>query len=309
MPKQNNTSYSACMSELHARYSDRGVKASAGREAAGQIKREASGPNAYLISRVSRNADSTAYRNGEFNGQKYMTSGDFLKYYNNRKTVGGAYARPVVQSGDKAQTKEFRRAPQVNDLSRQPARNPADTGRISAVRQSGTITMPASKAANFDPNAETIVLPSVKEQKSLRGRINRLVKKWFPKEDKKEETATFKRNVPVAAIGLIVSASLAMTMIIGSSVMASEANVEVSDLKYDISLLKEEGATLEERLSRKENLAEIKDYATNHLGMISKDYVSSEYLSLSGDDSVENYEKDENVDVDLSTLLSGIFGN
>ncbi|MBQ8387409.1 MAG: hypothetical protein IJX46_00605 [Clostridia bacterium] len=308
MPKQNNTSYNACMSELHARYSDRGVKASAGREAAGQMKREASGPNAYLISRVSRNADSAAYRNGEFNGQKYMTSGDFLKYYNNRKTVGG-YARPVVQSGDKAQTKEFRRAPQVNDLSRQPARNPADTGRMSAVKQSGTVTMPASKASRFDPNAETIVLPSVKEQKSLRSRINRLVRKWFPKEDKKEETTTFKRNVPVAAIGLIVSASLAMTMIIGSSVMASEANVEVSDLKYDISVLKEEGETLEERLSRKENLAEIKDYATNQLGMISKDYVASEYLALSGDDSVESYEEDEGVNVDLSTLLSGIFGN
>jgi hypothetical protein len=136
-----------------------------------------------------------------------------------------------------------------------------------------------------------------------------LVKKWFPKEDKKEETTTFKRNIPVAAIGLIVSATLSMTMIIGSSVMASEANVEVSDLKYEISVLEEESITLEERLGRKENLAEIKEYATNRLGMISKDYVPAEYLALSGEDNVESYENEQEVEVDLSTLLSGIFGN
>ena len=312
MPKQNNTSYNACMSELHARYSDRGVKASVSREAAGQLKRQASAPNAYLISRVNINAASDTYRNGEFNGEKYMTSGDFLKYYNNRKKTGSTYSIPVVQPSEKAQTREFKRAPQVNDRSAahntSSVRAAAPSAGHAPARHSGTVVIPAQRSTRYDPNADTIVLPSVKEQKSLRGRVGKLVRKWFPKEEKKEENASRKRNIPVAAIGLIVSATLSMTMMIGSSVMASEANVEVSDLKYDINVLSEEGSMLEERLGRKENLAEIKEYATERLGMISKNYVPAEYLSISEGDSVENYEKDEEKNVDFSTLLSGIFG-
>ena len=164
------------------------------------------------------------------------------------------------------------------------------------------------KSNRFDPNADTIVLPSVKDQRGLRAKIGQMVKKWFPKDDKKENTTTFKRNVPVAAIGLIVSATLAMTMIIGSGVMASQANINVSDLKYEINTLSEEQAMLEEKLMKKENLSEIKEYATEQLGMISQDYVASEYISGSSENTVDDYTENNEGTVDFSTLLSAIFG-
>ena len=65
---------------------------------------------------------------------------------------------------------------------------------------------------------------------------------------------------------------------------------------------------LEEKLMKKENLAEIKEYATENLGMISKDYVSAEYISISSESSVENHGDRDAGAVDFSTLLSAIFG-
>ena len=298
MPKQNNASYENCISELHSRYDGRGVKVNAAREAAGQIKKESSVPNAYLVSRMSRNGIAEQYKNGEYNGQKYMTTGDFLKYYNNRKTPT-AQITPVVAKSEKAQTKEFKRAP-MQEANRAQSAHRAVSER--------TTCRPAMKADRFDPKAKTIAMPSVSEQKGLRAKVAGLVSKWFPTEDKKESTTTFKRNVPVAAIGLILSSTIAMTMIISSTVMASQASMQVSDLKYEIEALSEESDMLEEKLMKKENLAEIKEYATDTLGMISKDYVSAEYISISSGSSVENRDVANDVKVDFSTLLSAIFG-
>ena len=59
---------------------------------------------------------------------------------------------------------------------------------------------------------------------------------------------------------------------------------------------------------KKENLAEIKEYATENLGMISKDYVNAEYISVSAGNSAQDHGKEDAATVDFSTLLSAIFG-
>ena len=302
MPKQNNNvSYDNCISQLHARYDGRGVKVEVQKEASVQIKRENAEPNAYFVSRMGRNSVNENYRNGEYNGQRYMTTGDFLKYYNTRKD---RYNMPTTEipKSETAKTKEFKKvtAQTEHNVERQNA--PQQQNRFK------TVARPAMKSSKFDPAADTIVMPSVKEQRGIRAKVNQMVKKWFPKEDKKENTTTFKKNVPVAAIGLIISATLAMTMIISSGVMASQANINVSDLKYEISTLSEEQAMLEEKLMKKENLSEIKEYATEQLGMISQDYVASEYISGSSENTVDDYTENDGETVDFSTLLSSIFG-
>ena len=300
MPKQNNASYENCISELHSRYDARGVKTSAEREAKGQIKKEMSAPNAYLISRMNRSSVSENYRNGEYNGQKYMTTGDFLKYYNNRKDRNSLYRVPA-QPIEKAKTKEFK-AP-----TQRPVENVAEpAARVQAPQRPAA--RPDAKVRRYDPAAKTIEMPSVVTQKGVRAKVNKIVNKWFPREDKKENTTSFKRDVPVAAIALIVSSTIAMTMIIGSTVMASQANMKVSDLKYDIDYLEEESIMLEEKLMKKEDLAEIKEYAEDNLGMISKDYVAAEYISISSEESAKSYGDEEKSMVDFSTLLSAIFG-
>ena len=297
MPKQI-TSYENCIEKLQSKYEDRGVKASAQSEAKVQIKREMSSPNAYFVSRMNRTSVAENYRNGELNGQKYMTTGDFLKYYNNRKVTYPLHTVAASKS-EAAQTKEFKCAPTTEQTAQH--RNSASQPRAQVAAQK------PMKAGRFDPNARTIEMPSIAQQKGLREKAKKFVDKWFPKEDKKDSTTSFKR-IPVAMIGLIISSTIAMTMIIGSTVMASSANVKVSDLKHEVSALLSEEAMLEEKLTRKENLDEIKTYATENLGMISKDYVAAEYISISSDDVVVNHENEEKESVDFSTLLSAIFG-
>ncbi len=298
MPKQNNASYENCINQLHSRYDDRGVKKSAEREASGQIKKEMSAPNAYLVTRMNRRSAAENYRNGEFNGQKYMTTGDFLKYYNNRKDRYNIYKMP--EKSAPVQTKEFA-APSQKSAQKQ-------NSAPAAQRGSETIVQKAQKK-QYNPYAATIEMPSIKDQKGVRAKVANLVNKWFPREDRKEQTQSFKRNVPVAAIALIISSTIAMTMIIGSTVMASQANMKVSDLKYEIESLEAESIVLEEKLMKKEDLAAIKEYATENLGMISKDYVAAEYISISADEVVESYGEEENTKVDFSALLSSIFGD
>ena len=301
MPKNSNASYDNCISKLQSRYEDRGVKANAQNEAKVQIKKEASAPNAYLVSRMNRPSAAENYRNGEYNGQKYMTTGDFLKYYNSRKDTFNI-SKISIPKGDAAQTKEFRSTPAVEARSAEQARSATPQARAQVSAQK------PKKGSRFDPNARTIEMPSIAQQKGLRQKVGKLVDKWFPKEDKKENTATFKRSVPVAAIGLIISSTIAMTMIIGSSVMASQATLEVSDLKYEIAALEKESCALDEKLTKKENLDEIKAYATENLGMISKDYVSAEYVCVSAEQKVVRHGDESQENIDFSNLLSSILG-
>ncbi len=298
---RKNASYENCINELHSRYDGRGLSASADREAAAQIKRENAAPNAYLVSRMSKRPVSENYRNGEFNGQKYMTTGDFLKYYNTRKDRFDIHKMPDKKPAA-AQTKEF-----VSPARQDSAPIPAQK-RAKPQTGSETIVVRAQKK-HYNPEAPTIAIPSIREQKGVRAKVTGLINKWFPREDKKEETAVFKRNIPVAAIALIISSTIAMTMIIGSTVMASEANLKLSDLRYEVEALEAESSVLEEKLMKKEDLAEIKAYATDTLGMISKDYVAAEYISISSDESIQSFGEEEKAQVDFVALLSSIFGD
>jgi len=95
-------------------------------------------------------------------------------------------------------------------------------------------------------------------------------------------------------------------MIIGTSVISSGAQSEISDLKYENATLAAEADKLEEELVKREDLAEIYEYATKELGMINGDYVSSVYLGTSEEDSVNGDVSDT---PNMSALLSAMFGN
>ena len=82
-----NDSYNRCIAELRARYTGRGVSVSAKRTAAQQEANEvnmlAASTDSYMsFDRVS--GISNEYRSGEYRGNKYMTSDDFVRYFRNR---------------------------------------------------------------------------------------------------------------------------------------------------------------------------------------------------------------------------------
>jgi len=294
--KNNNNSYNDCINQLHARYDRRGVSVSVSKELRAQEKREAAEPNAFLIARMTKGGVSDKYRNGEHNGNRYMTTGDFLNYYNVHKNPNSA---PVQPKRPAAVTKEFKKP----DIA--PVQRRIDTSKPPR-KIDGAYTTVARAVKKYDPKADTIVMPSQNAKTKLKKRVSSLVAKWFPKEDKAEKANSKTKRMPVAVIGLIASMSIAMTMIIGTSVISSGAQSEISDLKYENATLAAEADKLEEELVKREDLAEIYEYATKELGMINGDYVSSVYLGTSEEDSVNGDVSDT---PNMSALLSAMFGN
>ncbi len=290
MAEKRNTGYENCMNQLHARYDGRGVSVNVANE---RRRQELSTSGAYLLSRRDNVGVSDKYKNGEFNGQKYMTTGDFLKYYNSHKTP----VTPTPVRRPAPVTKEF--ASPKPGAERRPERRveTRPEPNVSAAR-------PIKK---YDPKADTIVMPAISSKKKVRNRIVRLFEKWFPAERGGEKRAEEKKNVPVASIALMITAAVAMTLIVSTTVMVSDAQTELSDARYDIRQLQKEEAVLEEELIKRDDLDMINEYAQNNLGMIRKEYVSSCYMDISEGDSV-NSEIEDGGD-ELATLLSAMFGN
>ncbi len=290
MAQTKNTGYDNCMTQLHARYDGRGVSVNA---AAERRRLESSAPNAYLVSRRDKGGVADKYKNGEFNGQKYMTTGDFLKYYNSHKTP----VTPTPVRRPAPVTKEF--ASPKTSSAQNPERRamPRPEPNVSAARP----------IKRFDPKADTIVMPAIGNKKKIKNKIVTLFEKWFPAERSGEKRTEEKKKLPVASIALIVSASVAMTLIVSTTVMVSDARTELSDTKHEIAVLEKQRDALEEELVKRDDLEMINEYAQNKLGMIRKEFVSSSYMDISEGDSV-NSEIEDGGD-ELATLLSAMFGN
>ena len=79
-----NDSYNRCLAELRERYKNRGVSINVSADAALQAKQEEStralAPEAYVLF-DARSKIADQYRSGEYNGSKYMTSDDFVRYF------------------------------------------------------------------------------------------------------------------------------------------------------------------------------------------------------------------------------------
>ena len=303
---KNKNSYDNCMAQLQARYNGRGTAVNAAKEVSSRIAKEnAPAPNAYLIARMNKSTVGDQYRNGEHNGQKYMTTGDFLKYYNQHKNSVSVYGAPKRAAS--SQTKEFARPKATMPESPvQNVKNSASVQQQRTVRPAtATYNDKVRKISKIDPKADTIVMPARKTTNKIMNRIINLKDKWFPAEDKNEKTSTLKKSVPVAAIGLILSVAAAMTVIVSTTVMASDAQVKLSNVKYEIECLQAEKDHLEEELVKKDDLAMIKEYAENELGMIRQDYVSSVYMEIGEEDSVNG---SESFDGDMSAILAAIGG-
>ena len=85
-----NESYNRCLSELRERYRGRGLSVNAGSEAKAQARNEATtgklAPKSYVLY-DSRSKIADMYRSGEYNGSKYMTSDDFVRYFKHRRAL------------------------------------------------------------------------------------------------------------------------------------------------------------------------------------------------------------------------------
>ena len=124
MSSQNsNESYSRCLEELRTRYGSRGVSINVQRTESAQKKGEEQtrGASSYYLY-DTRSGIASDYRSGEYNGSKYMTSGDFVRYFRSRRPysapITARAAEVSADAGKKASAREGSSDSKEGHLSR-----------------------------------------------------------------------------------------------------------------------------------------------------------------------------------------------
>ena len=115
----SNESYSRCLEELRSRYGSRGVSINVQRTENAQKKSEEhtkSAASYYLFD--SRNGIAADYRSGEYNGSKYMTSDDFVRYFRSRSSYSAPITAKAAEVSKKASAREGSSDSKEGHLSR-----------------------------------------------------------------------------------------------------------------------------------------------------------------------------------------------
>lgn len=213
---------------------------------------------------------------------------EFDRYYQSRPGYAG-YKPPVAR----AQTARA----QANTRPA-VAQRPADTARTAVAEKKRPAAQPVKKAAT--PNTK---LPS--QMKNEPSKIRRAVEKMA--DVTVGATRHNFRRLPAATLVTIVACMLSLVLLVGSTVMTGDITNQYSELKSEVNALANEESKLATELDIKNDLRVIEDIAINKLGMVSRDLITRNYISLDEDDMIESFAEPE-TNVGLSTLLSAIAG-
>ena len=273
MAEYLNDSYNRCITELRTRYRGRAVSGNMKNEMAALKEKEAATdntPQSYIFF-DSRSKIADSYRSGEYNGSKYMTSDDFVRYFKSRR----AFYMPSTLKAEEAKA--------------EAAKNSAVPARKNGASSTG---LTPSESGSKEGHIRNLV-PTLKE----------LAKKWFPIERRDNRGEGRRLRVPVSAMAGMAVFAISMSLIVSGSVMVGSATGEIGRMESEIAALKIEEAALQSKLDLKYTVEEIEADAKK-LGMVKRQYADSEYVYLEGDDAVEIYDDGEKENLDLAALLS-----
>ncbi len=256
-----NDSYNRCLAELRERYRGRGVAQNAKNEFVSQVQKEdtsylASSGNYVLYDSRSKIAD--CYRSGEYNGSKYMTSDDFVRYFKSRRDF---YMPSALRE----------REAEASKNSAVPKRQHASAGR-GLVRSDSD-----SKEGHLS---------------NVTARIKAFCEKWFPMEPREGRAEGARFQIPVSVLSGVAVFTLSLGLIVGGSVMIGSASGELGQQRSEIARLEAEQMDLSGKLDLKYNLNDIEEDAKS-LGMIKRHYATQEYLTVNDEEEIILHEDED----------------
>ena len=135
-------------------------------------------------------------------------------------------------------------------------------------------------------------------------RIKTAAREWFPEEKivNVQTKRSPRRMVRTAAA--IAGVALSLMMIVGGSVLVSDANREAKELESELRALEIQRNELSLELDMKNDITLLRDKAVNELGMIRGEYVDAKYLDVGGNDSIQVYEDEDDKNVGIGAILS-----
>ena len=325
---QNGVKNDAALEELCKRYKNRGINYNASPEYAKQESREVLtrtiAPNSYRVSGgAEENIDR--YKSGEHNGQKYMTGGDFVDYYNNyRDYTPGPNVQfdttVVLQKIDRERYEKSRKSVTSNpqsarkdikeQLKKEASASSRNVGKTVTVKEDGVekkITKTEDGYVIREKKNGVVGYAEQKPKPTPAERIKKASDEWVPIKDSKKEKCVEgkKTKLPLSIILAIVSITVSLMLIVGSSVMLGSAKSEQSRIENEIESLNATKKLLSEELTEKNREADIENFAKEELGMINQDYVSVRYIKNEKSDGL-NVHEDESLGV-WSSIIKSIF--
>ena len=272
-----NDSYNRCIAELRSRYRGKAISNNAKQEAATLRERDALSANTnsasndgyVLFDSQSKIADS--YRSGVYNGSRYMTSDDFVRYFRSRRAFYSPSAYKAAETEAKAA-----------ENSAVPARKNGASSSSLTHAESG------SKESHIQGRIAT---------------VKNFAKEWFPVERKEGRSVGKSFKLPVSAMAGIAVFAISMTLIVSGSVLVGTSEGEVGKLDSQIASLKAEKADIEGKLDLKYTVDQIEADA-KAMGMIKRQYADNEYITLKEDDEIVIYDDGKEENLGLSALLS-----
>ena len=278
----------------------------------------------YMMNRMQKENAANNYRSGNNNGQRYMTSEDFVTYFRSRDSVSSTGekaegARPSAPVQKKmSSVKENKPGEILRSASGQmPTRESVARGNYPRSNIGGAVKINKSEPVRTGEKEDVkIYVPTAKARKNFETRVFSVIEtasaerikamrdEWIPKD----EVVVSKKNVKSrgfkkAVLG-IAGVAISLLLIVSGSVMLNNANREVKRLENEFRTLEQEEEMLRVELDMKNDINILRERATNDLGMIDKQYVEASYLNTLGGDSIQSHEGKSENNIGLSTILS-----
>lgn len=256
-------------------YAKRGVVKAVQNTAEEQKQHEAEtsalAPDAYRLSSMSEAAIIGIYRRGK----DTMSASDLLRYF------GETRARSI-------RNVDFSQNTGIDECTGSPIKEGCN----------------AVAVAQPVKGLSSVVASAKKLPKSVCSLVKSSAPAWF--DTSKADAGKERTRFPVSAFAAVLAVAMSLMLIVASSVLLTRAESNVSKLQAQISTTSAEVAELRSDFEVQNNLLEIRRIAIEEYGMVEEDYLKTDYLSLSAEDSVEAFEEERDDKVSLSALLSAI---
>lgn len=224
-------------------------------------------PDAYRLSRVTEAVLCGCYRRGK----NSMNASDLLAYFRETR-------QRRIKTLDFSEDTGRDELPQREEP--QTAVVPAASGALERV---GQVTRAVGSGCK---------------------RMRALMETWVDKST--PDASAARKSFPLSAFAAIAAVAVSLMLIVASSVLIMRAERQLNGLNDEILSAYTEMSDLQAELEVRDNLLIIRDIAVNEYGMVSEEYVRTEYISLASADSIEAYEEEREQALELSALLSAI---
>ena len=270
---ETDASVVSCESVFSDCFVKQAVRKAAQNDACRQIAREEEtrtiDPQAYRLSSMSQAQMNGCYRLGK----ETMSSDDVLRYFSENRNQ---YLENATFEGNTG----------IDECESDPV-----------TKRSLMIVEDASKKLSKIKHVGALAV-------AAKGNFLSARHSWL--DFSRADTSKESRRFPLSAFAALVAVAMSLMLIVASSILVTNGESGVNDLKKEIDMTSIELAKLRSDFEVQNDLLEIRRIAVEEYGMVSKDFLKSEQIELAAEDSVEQFEEEPREKVGFAALLSAI---